>query len=163
MTITIDEFRKYLQIDKNSLDEEIIKQPSLSFEVAEAYIQAAARRDALKEKLATIDAELDAEIREDFENNSVKITEALVKNTIQCHKDHEIAAKAYFAVNEQANLWQALKDAFHQRSYMLRDLVSLHTANYFESASARGDARSDKFVYNETRDRLADARSKRVK
>jgi hypothetical protein len=52
-----------------------------------------------------------------------------------------------------------MKEAFQMRSYMLKDLVQLHTINYFEDGSKRGTARTDTFVYEERRKAMAAARA----
>lgn len=153
------EFRRYLQIDKLALDDEIIRQPSLFFEVSEAYAEAAVDRDGLKEYLITIDAQLDAKIRAEL--GDAKATEAMIKGRIQTDKEHQSAVNDWLTAKAKADQLGALKEAFQQRSYMLRDLVSLHTANYFEQSAIRSDAASDAVVYSKRRARLAAAREAR--
>ena len=155
--IDIDEFRKYLKIDKLSLDDEVERQPSLFYEVSEAYAEAVGERDDDKETLAIIDAELDAQAR----NSKEKITEAQVKSYIQTNSEHQIAFDTWLESKKLADRLGALKEAFQQRSYMLRDLVSLHNSNYFEESSLRSNASEDKLVYNKQRVRLANARENR--
>ena len=108
----IDELREYLKIDKNRLDEELEEQPMLLFKISEAYVQAAAERDMLKEALATTDAKLDKKAREVLGRSEEKVTEAMVKNYVQTGKDHETATRAYLEAKQQAELLSALKDAF---------------------------------------------------
>lgn len=152
----IAEFRKYLEIEKSTLDDEIVRQPSLFFEVSEAFALAAAERDVLKDSIATIDANLDAEVRASF--GDAKVTEAMVKSKVQANPEHEKAFTNWLTAKEQADLLGALKEAFQQRSYMLRDLVSLYTANYFEQSAIKTDASSDALVYKNRRARLAAGR-----
>lgn len=157
--IDIDEFREYLRIDKHALDQELEEQSMLLFKISEAFVQAAAERDMLKEKLATIDAELDSEIREEY--GDTKYTETMIKTEVQTDKGHETAMLKYLKAKQQADLLFALKEAFQTRSYMIRDLCSLYNANYFEEASARGTAGTDRATYNKGRERIAEARSRR--
>ena len=154
MTIDIAELRTYLQIDKLALDDEVVRQPSLFYEVSEAYAEAAAERDMLKEHLAGIDAELDKRFRKEGE----KATEGKIKAQIQSYKAHQEAFDEWLEAKKQADKLQALKDAFQQRSYMLRDLVSLHNANYFEESSLKTTANQDRVVYHQRRARLGAAR-----
>lgn len=154
----IEEFRNYLEIDKNSLDDEVVQHPSLFFRVSEAYVEAAAVRDIAKEELATVDAELDRQIRENFEGE--KITEATIKNQIQTHKAHKAAMDAYLTAKHNADLLGVLKEAFSVKGYMVRDLCSLAVANYFESTSIRSE-QTDQTVYKANRARLAEARERR--
>lgn len=152
----IAEFREYLKINKQHLDDEVIQQPSLFYEVSEAFALAAAERDALKDRIATIDAELDAEIRTTL--GDAKVTEAMVKNKVQANSKHETAFEEWLKAKENADLLGALKEAFQQRSYMLRDLCTLHATGYFEQSAIRSDASMDATVYKHRRQRLAAGR-----
>ena len=159
MLMLIDEFRSYLNIDKHNLDNEIVQQPSLLFEVSEAYAEAAAERDRLKEALAIVDATLDASVREEL--NGGKVTEAIVKNRIQSDPAHENSFNEYIEAKQKADVLGALKDAMHQRGYLIRDLAALYTANYFESNAVKETGATDAAVYKRQRQRLADARMRR--
>ncbi len=157
--MNVDEFRRYLTIDKDNLDDEVTQQSTLFFNVAEAYATAATERDTLKELLGTIDAQLDGIIREELEGD--KFTEAMVKNRIQVHPNHKEAFESYLEAKQKADVLGALKDAFHTRSYLLRDLCSLALANYFETGAVKDTAVTDNAVYRRQRQRLAEAREQR--
>lgn len=157
----INEFKKYLEIDRNALDEELAHQPQLFFTVSEAYVEAAAMRDELKEKLATTDAELDNLVRIDLEQSQSKVTEAIVKNAIQSHPAHKAASDAYLAAKKEADVLLAMKDSFYQRASMIRDLSSLYIANYYDSSSTKGTSATDSATYKRQRERLAEARQTR--
>ena len=161
--MNIEEFRSYLEIDKTALDDVVTQQPMLFYKVSEAFVRAASERDALKERLAIVDAELDSEIREKLEAEEIKITETNVKSKVQTHKRHETAFKSYIKAKEQADVLQALKEAFHQRSFMIRDLCSLYVANFFEEGSVKGNNQTDNVQYRERRRLLSDARQERPK
>ncbi len=148
--------KAYLVIDKNNLDAEIIQHPEVLFKVAEAHVEAIAERDALKEQLATVDATLDAKIRLELENAGEKVTENIVKNQVQSHPLHKSAFDEYSAKKKDADVLGALRDAFSTRGHMLRDLVQLHIAQYWDNTSVTGDP-----VYKRQRQRLADARERR--
>jgi hypothetical protein len=154
----IEELKKLLVIDKLSLDDEIIRQPSLFFQISEAYVTAVGERDTLKEQLATIDAEIDGELRSGAQT---RITDTAVKNLVQCDKDHKKAFKKYIDAKVKADQLGALKEAFNQRSFMLRDLASLYVANYFDHSSIQGTSSQDKTVYDARRRTLAEARQRR--
>lgn len=155
MSFDFEKFRGYLSIDKNALDVEITQHPELLFRVAEAYITAAAERDASKEMLAMTDAEVDAEVREELEGE--KVTEAIVKNRVQIHKKHIAAWAAFTEAKQQADVLGALRDSFSTRGHMLRDLVQLHVAQYWENTSVTGTDPT----YKRQRVRLAEARQSR--
>lgn len=161
MTFSIDEFRKYLAIDKTSLDEAVIHQPELLYQVSEAMIIAISRRDSLKEELSTADSEVEIDIREVFDKKGTKVTEAAIKALVQTDKIHIDAFKAYLSSKEEADKIIALKEAFQQRGYMLRDLCQLFVANFFESGSLRGTNAIDQTVYQERRKLIGEERAKR--
>lgn len=157
--VDVDEFKKYLAINKADLDEELIRQPTLFHEVSEAYTLAASERDAIKEDMAVIDAELDAEVRGKFEKAGNKYTEAMVKNEVQSHALHRQAFEVHAKAKLLADKLQALKDSFHQRRYMLQELCTLYATGYFESTSG-GSANARDAKYGIQRTKLAEKRQR---
>ena len=135
----IEELKALLAIDKNALDDEVSRHPMLFFEVAEAFVDASAKRDACKEELSTVDAELDGEVRRKLEADEVKITEAMVKNGIQTHTRHTEAFDTYMGAKTEA----------------------LNVASYYESTSTQGTNSSDKAAYERRRERIAEARGRK--
>lgn len=162
MAINLDEFRRYLRIDKHSLDDELVSQSELLFKVAEAYLDAAATRDELKERLAVVDAQLDAQVRADLEKNDTKATEAMVKSLVTTHKRHEVASAAYLAARHEANLLQAMKESFKDRGFHVRDLVELYTSQYYDTKSVQGTNSTDQYQYEKMREKMARQRSERA-
>ena len=155
----IAELKQYLRINKHRLDEELEEQPMLLFQISEAFVQASAERDMLKEQLATIDATLDGKARTKLERTQDKVTEAMVKNSVQTSADHEAASAAYLKAKNQADLLAALKEAFHSRGYMIRDLCTLYAANYYEQGSAKPTNTTNRATYSmgrQKRERLRD-------
>jgi hypothetical protein len=151
--INLTEYAKCLQIDKNNIDDELVRQPTLLYQVSEAYIEAVAVRDTKKDELATIDAELDAELR--AEAGDTKTTEAKIKNEIQVHPEHQSASKAFNEAKHEADKLLVLKEAVAQRGYVLRDLAQLAVANFFETSSISSFSAK---VYEGHRARLAEKR-----
>lgn len=158
----LDRLKTLLAIDKSSLDEEVSKQPMLFFDVAEAVVIATAERDACKEELSTIDAELDGQVRIALAKSEEKVTEAMVKNSVQMHKKHETAFDTYMAAKIKADTLSAMKEAFSQRRNMISDMVSLYCNSYWQSTSI-SPASMDKAVYKGHREKLAAARKDRGK
>src|SRR5688572_7391907 len=152
MPIDVTEFRGYLRIDKNALDDAVIEQPSLLYAVSEELAAATARRDELKELLATTDAKLDAKYRKDLNG---KNTDTAIKNRVQKSQEHSDAFRAFISAKERADVLYALKDAFQARSYALRELCELYVANYFEEGSLRSTDKTDTVVYQERRKQIA--------
>lgn len=126
------ELREGLQIERHALDQNMIEQPMLYATVSEAYVQACGERDAAKEKVAAVDAELASQIRTDWNRLGEKYTEARVGDAVQMTLEHVEAYTAYQALVSQAGYLLALKDAYEQRAKMLRELGMLYVSGYFD-------------------------------
>lgn len=143
--------KQRLAINKGNLDEEVAQQPVLFFEAAELYEQAQAECDALKEDLASTDAQLDGVVRQRLARGE-KVTEAMVKNGVQLAAEHEEAFNKFLSAKTHAGVLDSLKEAFKQRGYMLRDLAQLQSTTFYEQPSIQSGQ------YLERRRMLAEAR-----
>ncbi len=153
-TKLLDELKQYLEIDKQALDDELVKQASLFYKVSDAYVGAVSERDSLKEYLAETDAILDGTLRTQMAN----ATETKIKNAIIVHPDHAKVMDQYLAAKEAAARLEALKDSFAQRGYMLRDLTQLYISNYYGTEAVRGTPTTGDAVYGMRRQRMAAGR-----
>jgi hypothetical protein len=133
-----------LNIDIDNLDFALIKQPNQYFHVAQQHALAISRRDKLDHEMDVLKASLDREIRLEAIKTGEKITESQIKAAIERDKEHRALMFEYLYAKREADQWLALKDSYQQRSYILKDLVSLHVSGYFGEAvgaKERGDAR----------------------
>lgn len=160
---SIADLKEQLAIDKSALDDEVIRQPGLFYEVSEQLTDAIAERDGAKEDLASIDATLDAKWRKKFEGGTKRVTEGTIAACVQTDPAHEKAFDVWLTAKTKADQLQALKDAFQQRSYMLRDLVQLYSANYYEDTSMRPTKAQEASHYAANRQRISNARVARGK
>jgi hypothetical protein len=154
--IDLDEFRKYLDIDKNHLDDELIRQPRIFEQVGDALADANARKDVLKEGLATVDAELDGLVRKYLDEKGDKYTEAVVKNAVQADRKHRAAFVAHNEAKLKADKLWVLKDALEQRGKALEHLCKLYLGGYYQQDSVRSVPAD--VQYGVRRSRLAQAR-----
>lgn len=161
--LSLSELKANLAIDKMALDDEVIRQPSLFYEISEALTEAAAERDAAKEELATVDAEIDGRVRAKFAKGDMKATDKTVASHVLIDSAHEKAFTSWLTAKTKADKLEALKDAFKQRSYMLRDLVALYTANYYEESSVKPSRAQEASQYSANRSRISNARAARGK
>lgn len=159
--IDLEEFRGYLLIDKLALDIVVSEQASLFERVGDAFTDAAAERDACKEDLATIDAQLDSSIRKKLGDQ--KVTEAVIKHRIQNARAHKEAFQKWLDAKVKADKLGNLKEAFHQRSYMIRELAALYVANYYDESSVKGTAKTDNAAYHRTKKRMEEERERRMR
>jgi len=142
-----DDFRELeaaLRIDEYALEGALREQPELFYRVSKAYALAISRRDAAKQALQDAEAEADLLVRGDAQEDDRKITEGEVRAKVQTDGKVVRARDALNAQSELVGKLSALKDAFQQRSYALKDLAGLYVANYYsasENSAASGAVR----------------------
>jgi len=159
LKVDVEELRERLAIDKHSLDEEIEQQAEVYYVVAEAAVLAKSRMDAAEEDVKLIQAKLDPLIRAKLEKNEEKVTEAVVRSAIIQHPQSKEAVETARNIREEYEKLSALKDAFRQRSSMLRDLVELHVSGYYTDRSVRGSAnKASDHKADQVRQRLSEMR-----
>lgn len=156
--LNLNDLQKNLAIDKMVLDDEVIRQPMLFYEVSDQLTDALAERDAAKEELAVTDAELDNSWRRKLAKVKDRVTDKVVLSCVMTSSDHEKAFKTYLQAKTRADRLLALKEAFQQRSFMLRDLVALYSANYYETTSLKPSRAQDISHYHSNRAHMNDAR-----
>lgn len=153
----MDELEEGLRIDQHALDEACMVQPQAFYNVAKELAMAVSRRDAAKQILNETEARADARIRHDIEVSGEKVTETAVKNRIALDKAVLAAQRDVHVSNEHLGRLTALKEAFSQRGYVLRDLVQLHMSQHYGDTEYQGSrvrdarARSTREQLNERR------------
>lgn len=154
-------YRGKVEIDKHNLDRCLSEQPALFLDIADEYALARSRADEKKDALKRADAERALSIRE----GSEKITEKTVEAKVLISKAHNRAYAEYIEAEREAERWLALKETFQQRGYVLKDMVGLFVAGYFQEASTSGGkAREVREELNhQRREKIADDRQRRVK
>jgi hypothetical protein len=125
MTETLDGLRGQLTIDPDDLHSGLVQQPDLFYNVSESFAAAVSRRDEQKLVLEELTAELDQLVRKGAAEREEKTTEASIHNRLRGMPKIQTAERAFLKARLDADMWQALKEAFQQRSFMLRELVSL--------------------------------------
>jgi hypothetical protein len=134
----IGDVRGLLRIDPDDLDSCLVDQPGLFFHVAETFAQANSRRDAIKLELDEKTAKLDQDIRAKALKQEEKLTEAAIQARLRDMPVLQELQRDYLRARTEADTWQAMKEAFHQRSYMLRELVALQLAHLQNLGVERG-------------------------
>lgn len=134
----IEQLKDRLVIERDALSDCLIKQPQLKYEVASAYVQAVSMRDAAKLELEETHARLDKAIRADADATGAKITEARIQQEINLDPKHRAKRQELLELQEQADQLQALRDAYTDRSFMLRELVALTISERQDIARADG-------------------------
>lgn len=151
------DFRALLKIDKHSLDKEIQTQPEIFYDVSEKLALAISRRDAAYEDKKQIENDLSDVMRAKLTQAGGRVTNAAVETAVKTNKKFTAAVQRYLKLAKRAARWEALKEAFRQRSFMLGQLTALYEANYFTSNSAVSNKFSDQ-KYEERKQKLARGR-----
>lgn len=119
------QFKGLLVIDRSDLEGHLETQARDFHDIAEQVVRVTAERDAAKLFLDELAAELDKEIRATAAKAEEKTTEAGILNKIKDHKRMKTAQADFLAVKEELELWQALRESFHQRHGMLKSLLEI--------------------------------------
>lgn len=136
----VHELEAALRIDEDGLDEALTEQPELFYRVSKAYAIEASRRDAAKQAVQDAEAEADVDARADVADQGKKTTETEIKALVQTDKRVVAARRRFAELAESTAKLAALKEAYQQRSYALKDLAGLYVANYY-TASEHTNAR----------------------
>jgi len=155
----IGDFDGCLLIDENNLDQELIRQPATLQEISMAYAEAVSMRDTAKQDVERVYASVSLQTREDLLSYGKKVTEDTVLQTTLSTAEYREAQDIYLDAKLNCDEWAGLKDAFIQRSFMLRDLVSLYISGYFTDSSIKGGSvAAEEIKYETTKKKLASTR-----
>lgn len=132
------ELESNLEIDRDDLDGCLVEQPGFFYHVAEELSAANSRRDTLKLDLEELMAEEDGRFRREAANQQIKFTEATVQNFLRTLDPVKALQRDLLRASTEAANWAALKEAYLQRSFMLRELVALHLAEIHNLGVERG-------------------------
>jgi hypothetical protein len=159
--LSLEGLRRQLSIDDDDLDRALIEQPDLYYHVAAQYVEAVAERDAAKLDLEQAQAELDGQFRRQAVEQEAKITDAAVQRKIVSTPRVQTLERDYLKCRGDADKWLALKEAFQQRSFMLRELVSIriaHLGNLTIEKGVRGAQRDLAEAHREAAGRMRQER-----
>src|ERR1035437_9990232 len=135
---SIEKYRHFLEIDQDALDECLMQQPTVYYNVAQAFALANAERDACKLDLEELQAQLDQDIRAEALRKDEKLTETSLQNRLKTLPKMQDIQRVLLKKRQEAESWQMLKEAFQQRSYMLKEIVALFIAQRHDLALEGG-------------------------
>ena len=134
--LDIEEYRAHLKIDRGRLDDMLVEQPVLFHDVSDAYALAVSQRDMAREDQKRVSARAVGAVREALSVEGIKPTVSLTDERLEQNESHIEARDRYKSAAMRADRLLALKEAFQQRSYMLKDLAGLYTASYYQTPHA---------------------------
>lgn len=148
----LDQMQANLAIERDSLEQACMKQPDYLYEVAEQVALHRSRRDAAKKELEEKEASLYIELRHAAAVSEERVTEAEIKAQMTTRREHGVLTNALAEANELLSRWEVLKEAFSQRSYMLRELVQLYLARYYGDPARSAENRMRDFAGERVRE-----------
>lgn len=127
----LEEARALLRIDKHNLDEELVRQPELYYRVGQALAEA----ESLRDHRVTARDQLETSLLNRAAKEEGRV--ALDKIKTRVAEDDELRrfSGVIRSREEEVRQWRHLHEAFRQRGYMLRELVALYNANYYQRNS----------------------------
>ena len=120
-----------LRIDEHNLETHWVEQPDLFYRVSKNLALVISLRDQAKQDLSETEARVDIKVRRDAEVADEKITEKGIESQRKLHPDVRAATTRHSEYSLLTGEYMALKDAYLQRSYALKELVQLYVANYY--------------------------------
>ena len=146
------DYKKQLVVNKYSLDEEWLKQPSKIDWINTAWADAGKRRDKAEEYLEIVEANLDLTARtgknsdesdihpipytEGLDKLPEKLTESVIKSWIRIHPRYKEANSRWIEAKHEVSVLVAGTKAFSSLGDSLKDLVKLLLADRFTEASS---------------------------
>lgn len=161
-----EELKELLEIDKEALDEELVRQAKLYEEAGEAAADAQNLLERRELELEELIARTDKDVRATAEAAKEKITEASIKAEISTDREVMELSRKVLDLKHQAKLWAVLERSFSKRADLLTKLVDLHlrtTYGYSIESRVAGSANAlTGVVAEKNRKDLSTVRRKRL-
>lgn len=136
MTMDVDKAKELsttLAIDKDMLDDELVKHSELFWHACELLSKHTTDRDAIKAKIKAFEAQLDQKIRDEAASEGTKITEKEIERLIARNGQILSMQSTFLESASIVRHLEFLKEAFQERRHNLNRLVDLFTSNYWSS------------------------------
>lgn len=149
---TLEEAKELLLIDKHNLDIEVELQSTIADRIGEKMVEMESLRDAAKENVAVVDAQIADEIRREVEDAGNKITEGKLTQQVLIDDKHEKVMKKYLDLKKDTALWKILREDFVGRAFMVSQMCGLYESEYFsrESIKSGSKVNAAKMRFRET-------------
>jgi hypothetical protein len=122
-----EDYQRALAINKHNIDSELEVQAVYQEQIAEKLAKAEREAVVCKQFLAVTEARL----TQSFKADEPKANKEIIEGQVIRDRDYKEAWADYQdAVQEQAK-WQRLLESWRQRSYSLKTLADLYSAQYF--------------------------------
>jgi hypothetical protein len=147
------ELSRALEIDESDLDGEAIRYSSCFFRVSVGFREAGAAFNDASDELKRIESEIGDEANKKMVG---RVTVAIRNDYVRGHKDYQQVRRDYQLAKASMAKWEALVEAWRQKSYQLRILADLWIHEYWSTETGSGtrrnrDAGSDRQERNTSR------------
>ena len=159
--VSLRDLERALKIDKHALDEGLECQADLFYMVARECALLVSRQDSASQQQKEVEAAVDQGIRRQLDPNE-KVTERDIEARRRTHPDVVEIVGQLLDLKRDVAIWQALKEAWQQRSYVLKELVTLYVASYYGDSTGRATDRVKGRDADTARRKMADARREKV-
>lgn len=136
--LALNLLRASVKIDKEALDDEIVKQPTLFLQAADICALAMSRRDEAKAELDQTYASVCDTIRTKAAAANEKMTEAKLEALATTDEAFVEATEKFLRLKKKADEAYNLRESYDQRGKMLKELVNLFISGYWQSSHATG-------------------------
>lgn len=128
-------FERSLRIDKDKLDDEVAELPGIFYTVSDHYLDALKHSKRLQERMDRQFAGLASALRSaaQAEHGARSVTETQIKQEVVLHPQYRKMKARYTQAQYVQDRWQILKEAYIQKSFALKGLVSLAVSEQFQS------------------------------
>jgi len=131
----ISKMEDKLNIDHDALEECLQMQPEHLYEVSKKWTLYISRRDQAKQNLTLLESQIGIEIRSTLRKEDKKTTEKEIETLLISDEAIVEANRDLLKLSAAIGQLNALKEAFINRGYVLKDMVSLYLHNYFGDPS----------------------------
>ena len=121
------DYSEDIKIDRNNLEKEFEKQPTLVMECNELLTNKMEERDNAKLALAVLEAQID----DRFRKTDPGLKEAAIKNKIISDPERIAKVKEVNRLTKEYNLYKAASDSFRDKKKALATLADLHKTGYY--------------------------------
>jgi len=136
----MENYKKYLGIDKNDLDEECVKQPTLYDKFASQVPDLIHSMDIAKTEMEKLYATMYQDIvSTSIGNGEKKPTDKAIDNEITSSELFQEEKLGYYEAKKKAELGKVIKESFMQRKEMIRGLIELHNSTYWSRSEKKTD------------------------
>jgi hypothetical protein len=144
ITITLEQVRNMIAVNKHRLDDELEVQPDVMERIASQVVVRNSRMLEAKDDLTRVEGRLTLEAKEDDPKLTVDGVSAVVKRSTERTR----AWQKFQQARHEHEEWVGALEAWRQKGYSLKTLSDLYAAQYFSvnstSVSPRQQARNER-------------------